>query len=213
MKRTTCTMGIVMLLWGSFPLFAQEINMGRLLEDENIEAINRTIRLEEEAVMMDAQPSDGLGILKGISFEEGSIELDIKGANKPGQSFVGLAFNIENDSTYEAVYFRPFNFVAEEPIRRAHMVQYIYHPAFPWYRLREERTGEFEHEIQPAPSPDDWFHVKLEITEKKVSVFVEGATSPVLEVARLSKPKTDVLAIWTGFNSEGQFRNLKLKKK
>ena len=191
---------------------AIEIKLVDKLENNSITAVNREITSTEDgtAVTVNAQKGDGLGMIKGVLFTKGVIDLEIKGENNPGKSFVGLAFNVQNDSTFEAIYFRPFNFVAEEAIRRAHMVQYINHPQYPWHVLRETRTGEFENEIIDPPNPDDWFRAKIIVEEDKVRVFVNDATQPSLEVDRLDTHKSDQIAIWTGFNSAGWFRSLKI---
>ncbi len=205
------------LLFSSVGIFAQdlEIDLSRKYEGKSLKAINRTISLSKEgngAVELDAKPGDGLGLIKGVMFTKGVIEMDIKGENNPGKSFVGIAFNIQNDSTYEVVYFRPFNFVAEEKIRREHMVQYISHPEFTWKKLRETRTGEFENEIMNPPDPDSWFRLKLEIEDDNISVYVNKSETPSLEVERLTTHKSDQIGLWTGFNSKGAFRHLKISQ-
>ena len=193
---------------------AQEIDLGTLLEKGKLTIVNRAASIEKEDesfVLLDARENDGLAILKEVSFEKGSIELYLKGENSPGSSFLGLAFNIQNDSTYEAVYFRPFNFVGEKQIQRDHMVQYIYHPEYPWYKLREERTNEFENELDTPPSPDEWFHVSLEIQENKVKVFVNWSEEPQLTVERLAEPTSDKVGLWVGNGSKGSFKNLNIQ--
>lgn len=189
-----------------------EIDLGEKLQEDQIQSINREITLgnDNTSIKMDAKPGDGLGVIKGVSFIEGVIDLEIKGENNPGKSFVGFAFNIQNDSTYEAVYFRPFNFVAEEEIRRAHMVQYIHHPENTWRVLRETRTGQFENGIVDPPNPDDWFRAKIVVEDKRVIVYMDGRSEPSLKVERLNSHQSEKIGIWTGFNSSGEFRNLKI---
>lgn len=191
-----------------------QLALAEKLKKEDIVAVNRQISIyseDEKAVEMNAKPGDGLGILEQVEFETGTIYLELLGENNPGRSFLGFAFNIQNDSTYEAVYFRPFNFVAKEQIRKDHMHQYIFHPEFTWRKLRAERTGEFENEILPAPNPDQWFRTKIEITEKTVRVFVNDSKDPSLEVPRLTASASKKIGLWTGFNSSGRFRNLSIK--
>src|ERR1017187_621430 len=53
----------------------------------------------------------------------------------PG-SGLGIAFHGEDTSTYDAVYFRPFNFNTTDPVRKIHAVQYVSMPDNPWFRLR-----------------------------------------------------------------------------
>ncbi len=55
-------------------------------------------------------PDAGIAWINDIRFSDGIIEFDVKGKNVLQQSFVGFAFHGSNDSTYDAVYFRPFNF-------------------------------------------------------------------------------------------------------
>ena len=141
-------------------------------------------------------------------FENGKVEIDLLGENNPGKSFIGIAFNIQDEDTYEVVYFRPFNFVAKEQIRREHMVQYVFHPTYTWRKLRTDRTGEFENELPTPPNPDDWFTATIHIMPDKVKVYVNEGSEPVLEVDRLSAQKSDKIAVWTGFGSSGRFRNM-----
>ena len=134
--------------------------------------------------------------------------MELLGENNPGRSFIGLAFNIQDEETFEAVYFRPFNFVATEQARKDHMVQYVNHPEYTWYKLREERTMEFENEIPAPPDPDDWFKAIIKVSGTSVEVLVEGKTDPVLKVERLTSLKSDKIGLWVGNGSSGRFRNL-----
>lgn len=207
-------LAFILLISASLNVLGQEINLSEQLNSNQITAVNRQISpYETLGVEMNAEKSNGLAILDAFSFTNGIIDLEIKGENVPGKSFVGLAFNVQNDSTYEAIYFRPFNFMAEEADKRSHMVQYIAHPNYTWDMLRKERTNEFEAALNEAPSPDDWFAARIEITEEKVLVYVNNEIKPVLEVSRLAKPESDKIALWTGFQSSGRFRNLVLSGK
>lgn len=212
MKKPLTVLVLCLLCMNTMISFGQQkINLADELRSDHFEAKNRTILQFGEntnAVEMNAAEYSGLGILKEIGFKTGTIELEILGENKPGKSFIGIAFNIQDEKTYEAVYFRPFNFVATEPARKAHMLQYIYHPEYTWYKLREERTGEFENEIGSPPDPDDWFHAKIIISHKQVSVYVEDNPEAVLLVDRLTGTKSDKVGLWVGNGSSGRFKNL-----
>jgi len=52
----------------------------------------------------------GLALAKSVVFTTGTIEVDLKGKNVRQRSFLGVAFNVAGEKTFEAVYFRPFNF-------------------------------------------------------------------------------------------------------
>ncbi len=168
---------------------------------------NRNVTYDD-AVHLDRKEGDGLLRLQNFDFQNGTIELDIKGKNELGSSFVGLAFRGLNDSTYDAVYFRPFNF--ENPERRNHSVQYISQPVYPWYRLREESPGKYENSINPPPQPEEWFHATIVIEYPVVKVFVNNSEEASLIINQLSLRNKGWLGFWVGNNSEGYFKNLRI---
>jgi len=98
------------------------------------------------------KPGQNVVWLDGFEFSTGTLEFDAKGKSAPPQScFVGVAFRTVDDKTYDAVYFRPFNFRAADPERKSHAVQYVSEPQWPWQRLRQEKPGQFEKPIESAP--------------------------------------------------------------
>ena len=211
MRKPTVLLVIVILCQSMLSFGQQKVNLANALQEQQIKAVNRTLSLYDNhpgAVEMNAAEGDGLAVLKEIAFETGTIEVELLGENSPGRSFIGLAFNIQDEETFEAIYFRPFNFVATEQTRKNHMVQYINHPEYTWYKLREERTMEFENEIPAAPDPMDWIEVIIKISEKHVAVFLDEKAEPVLKVERLTSSKSDKIGLWVGNGSSGRFRNL-----
>jgi hypothetical protein len=171
-------------------------------------AVNRKAQISGDAVYMDAREGDGLLIFKNILFSNGRIELDIKGKNKPQQSFVGLAFHGMNDSTFDAVYFRPFNF--KDPGRDTHSVQYISMPQHDWYELREKHPGMYENNLTVVPDPDEWFHVSIRISYPDVKVFVNNSLESSLSIAQISRQSYGWIGFWVGNGSDGYFKNLKI---
>jgi hypothetical protein len=213
MRKLTGLLVIVFLCMTILSFGQQKINLATAFQEQQIKAVNRTLSIYEkhpEAVEMNAAEGDGLGILKQIAFETGTIEVELLGENNPGRSFIGIAFNIQDEETFEAIYFRPFNFVATEQARKDHMVQYVNHPEYTWYKLREERTMEFENEIPAPPDPDAWFKAIIKVSEKHVAVFMDEDADPVLKVERLATLKSQKIGLWTGHGSSGRFRNLSI---
>jgi len=163
-----------------------------------------------DCLMLNAKQGDGLAIYQDLEFENGNIEFDVKGKDVLQQSFVGVAFHIQNDSTFNAVYFRPFNF--KKPERTSHSVQYISHPKFTWQKLRSEFPEQFEKTVTPIPNPDEFFHARVEINWPFVKVFVENSDIPSLEVKMLSTFKKGKVGLWVGNGSDGSFRNLIIRQ-
>ena len=150
--------------------------------------------------------------LENFSFSNGVIEFDAKGQSAPPQSnFIGVAFRVADATTYDAVYFRPFNFRASDPVKQARAVQYISHPAFTWERLREEKPRQYEKGIEPAPDGDAWFHARIVIERPKITVFVNGAAEPSLVVDELSDRTGGSIGLWCHYT--GAIANLKVTPK
>jgi len=102
----------------------------RQLQIENLD--------QREVLVVNEENLKSVIWLNDISFKNGTVELDMKGRDGFQRSFIGIAFHVINDTTYEAIYFRPPNFRATDSVRRVHAVQYINHPKYTWEKLRTE---------------------------------------------------------------------------
>lgn len=174
-------------------------------------AFNREVTYKDDVIYLDAKASDGILWLKNYNFSNGTIELDIKGKDERGRSFVGIAFHASGDETFDGVYFRPFNF--KSPERNSHSVQYISMPDNDWSALRKEFPGKYENKISPAPEPDQWLHAKIVVEYPRVTVYVNGAQKASLEVDQISDRKEGMLGLWVGNGSDGWFKNIEVTKK
>jgi hypothetical protein len=201
--------------------FAQDTtiipDLTKIVSNESWKLSNRDVSIrtenQTEFVFFNAREGDGLAWLEGFEFTNGIIEADIKGKDLQGSSFVGIAFRGVDEQTYDAVYFRPFNFKSEDSVRKGHAVQYISQPAYTWKKLREEHPEEYENPLDPAPDPNLFFHIKIILEKPKVSVFVNNAEKPCLAVNELSDRKDGWVGLWVGNYSEGSFANLKILRK
>ena len=190
-------------------------DLSALAGAQGLQVYNRTLTAFTDGVMkgvrFDAKPGDGIAYLKGIEFANGTIELDIRGKDVQGQSFVGVAFHGVDSTIYDAIYFRPFNFLATDSARLAHAVQYISHPMHTWDRLRNEHPGAYEKPVSPPPDPNGWVHARIVIAGPTVSVFVGEAREPSLVVKRLSERPKGLAGVWVGNGSAGDFANLRIR--
>jgi hypothetical protein len=187
------------------------------LDAKNLDLVNRTARTLTDGarvgVHLSAAAGEGVAYLRGIELGNGTIELDIRGKDVEGQSFVGVAFHGVDDSTYDAVYWRPFNFKTDDPMRHRHAVQYVAQPRYPWNKLRSEHPGQYEQPVQPAPDPNGWFHVRVVVARPTVSAYVGDAAEPSLVVTLLSGRGRGRVGLWVGNGSDGDFANLKIVPK
>jgi hypothetical protein len=192
---------------------AIELDLSKLADGKGLKVFNRRgSSLSDGArkgLRLDAARGEGVAYLEGIEFANGSLELDIRGKDVREQSFVGVAFHGVDGTTYDAVYFRPFNFRAEDPVRRSHAVQYISSPMYKWQKLRTEHAGKYENAVNPVPDPNGWFHVRVVIASPKVSVFVDDAKEASLVVSQLSERRKGLTGLWVD-NFGGDFANFKI---
>jgi hypothetical protein len=152
----------------------------------------------------------GLALLKGVTFTEGTLEIDLKGKGRDEASFLGLAFGVVDGKSFEAVYFRPFNFLREGDSYRSHAVQYVAWPDHTWEKLRKDKPGGFEATVKPVPDPAGWFHARVEVTKQKIRVWVDDGKEPCLTVDRLAKSGPGKVGLWVD-SREGAFRNLVIR--
>ena len=190
-------------------------NLPDLLSSGKLSTTNREATSlpagERSGIKLSSGAGEGAVWLNGAIFKNGIIEMDVKGKNVEQQSFVGVAFHgLEDTKTFDVIYLRPFNFKAEDSVKRSHSVQYASHPDYPWPVLREKFNGKYESAISPAPDPNDWFHVRIEVDYPVVKTFVNGSVKPSLVVTKLNERKIGILGLWVGNNSDGAFANLKV---
>jgi hypothetical protein len=163
------------------------------------------------ALRIQSKSDDTVIALDGIQFASGEIEFDALGQSSPPQSsFLGIAFRIADAKTHDAIYFRPFNFRADDAERRAHAVQYISSPKYGWQVLRTEKPLQYEQPIVPSADGDAWFHVRIVVDRPKVSVFVNNGKEPSLVVDELSGRSGGGIGLWVGPGDGGYLANLKI---
>lgn len=152
---------------------------------------------------------NGIVWIKDLAFFKGTIDVDLRGKDVFQQSFLGIALGNVDTVTYEAIYFRPFNFQSKDTLRRSHTVQYISQPDYPWEKLREEHPLMYENAVTPFPLAASWFHAHIVITDEDIAVYVDHSAKASLKVKRLNKIEGGVIGLWT-YGLKGDFANLKI---
>jgi lysophospholipase L1-like esterase len=199
--------------------FAQKSNVFSLFDLQlqgKLQVVNRDIKSitqgDKNFIQLSENKGEGLVWLPIETFKNGTIEIEMRGQDVLQKSFVGIAFHALNDSTFDAVYCRPFNFFAQDSVRRIHAIQYISHPVFTWKKLREERNAQYEKEIINPPHPDGWFKMRLVIDDKTIKAFINQKEKPSLVVRKLTDRNTGKLGIFVGDGAGGDFRNIVVKE-
>ena len=184
-------------------------------------ALRVTIAPEAKARLAQAtagQPAspEQLALIDGTDFTNGVIEAEIAGAPAPdappgARGFVGIAFRVKPDlRTYDAFYLRPTNGRADDQLRRNHSAQYISHPHWPWFRLREETPGKYESYVDLEPG--QWTRIRIEVQGERARLFVHGQSQPTLVVNDLKSgaQARGAIALWIDSGTIAHFRALRV---
>lgn len=155
-----------------------------------------------------------IAIVKDSEFSNGIIEVELTGEPAPGaipqaRGFVGITFRIneENPGNYECFYLRPTNARADNQVRRNHSTQYVSHPEYPWYRLREEAPKLYESYVDLVPG--EWTKMKIEVLDVTARLYVNDSEQPCLIVNDLKKGNSKgKVGLWLHSSTLAHFRNL-----
>lgn len=191
---------------------AQQFDLSELAAGK-LRVVNREatpLKGDRRGVHLSESQGNGVAWIEGTDFAQGTIEADVRGRDLQGRSFVGIAFHRKDDTAYEAVYVRPFNFRTDDPARHQHAVQYISLPDYDWPRLRKEFPEEFENPVDPSVSPTDWIPLRVVVKGSGIQVYVGKVTSPTLEVRKLGAHAGGQVGLWVGNGSDGDFANLRI---
>jgi hypothetical protein len=173
------------------------------------------------AVQVIAKPqaanATSYALVKGTSFRDGTIEVDLAGqpataAGAAARGFIGIAFRIGSDGRYEYIYLRPTNGRADDQVRRNHSTQYSSYPDFDFARSRQEAPEKYESYVDLQPGV--WTKYKIEVDGRSARLYVNGADQPCLIVNDLKlNPQSGGVALWVGPGTEGYFANLRITRK
>jgi hypothetical protein len=151
-----------------------------------------------------------LAILPGLEFRDGTIETAVAASPRAGapdfaRGFAGIAFRVRPDaSQFEVFFIRPTNGRSEDQLRRNHSTQYMSHPDYPWFRLREESPGVYESYVDLIPAA--WTPIRIIVAGVKAALYVNRASQPALLVNDLKLGSSQgQLALWIGAGTEAYF--------
>jgi hypothetical protein len=196
------------------PLAAQSVNQ---LEGQNMSIVQTNYKGRSAIQIIaaaDAPNAASYAVVKGVSFRDGTIEVDLAGqpaagAGSGARGFIGIAFRLQGDGAYEYIYLRPTNGRADDQVRRNHSTQYSSHPDFDFARSRQEAPEKYESYVDLEPGV--WTKYKIEVEGRKARLYVHGAEQPSLIVNDLRlEPRGGGVALWVGPGTEGYFSDLKI---
>ena len=161
-------------------------------------------------------PMEQLAVIEGSDFANGDIEAEISGAPAPdagegARGFVGVAFRVQPDlKTYDAFYLRPTNGRADDQIRRNHSVQYISHPDWTWFRMRQETPKKYESYVDLVPGA--WTKIRIEVRGDRARLFVHGQEQPTLIVndVKSGARARGAIALWIDAGTVAHFRDVRV---
>ena len=206
-----------LLLLVAIPLAAQSPDR---LVGKNV-SIAQTNYKGRSAVHVLAKPeaanAESYAVVKDVQFRDGTIEVDLAGQPAAGapsgaRGFIGIAFRLQSDGSFEYIYLRPTNGRADDQVRRNHSTQYSSYPDFDYARSRREAPEKYESYVDLEPGV--WTKYKIEVEGRKARLYVHGTEQPCLIVNDLKlEPRAGGVALFVGPGTEGYFSNLKITSK
>ncbi len=196
------------------PLAAQSADR---LDGKNVSIAQTTFKGRPAVQVIaaaDAPNAASYAVVRDVSFRDGTIEVDLAGqpaagAGSGARGFIGIAFRLQSDGSYEYIYLRPTNGRADDQVRRNHSTQYSAHPDFDFARSRQEAPEKYESYVDLEPGV--WTKYKIEIDGRRARLFVHSAEQPSLIVNDLKhEPRAGGVALWVGPGTEGYFANLRV---
>ena len=198
-----------------FPLNSLEniemVNVeGAVVEHQGKYALRVTAHDDSEST----EELETIVLIPEIKFTNGIIELEVAGEPAPGafaqaRGFVGIAFRVNKleNYKYECFYLRPTNGRANIQAQRNHSIQYVSHPEYPWYRLRQESPEMYESYADLIPG--NWTKLKIEVFGTTAKFYLQDAEQPNLIVNDLKHGESEgTIALWLHSSTLAHFRNL-----
>lgn len=208
---------VSLLAFAMLPVLGQSVDQ---LQGKNV-SISPIDYKGRTAVRVIANPeavnATSFAVIKNTTFRDGTIEVDLAGqptagAGEGARGFIGVAFRIQSDGSYEYIYLRPTNGRADDQVRRNHSTQYASYPNFDFAQSRQEAPGKYESYVDLEPGA--WTRYKIEVEGRKARLYVNGADQPCLIVNDMKiAPHDGGVALWVGPGTEGYFSNLKVTAK
>jgi hypothetical protein len=157
--------------------------------------------------------ANSYAVIKDAMFRDGTIEVDLAGQPAAGatgdaRGFIGIAFRLQADGSYEYIYLRPTNGRADDQLRRIIPRNTAHTPI-----LTGPDCGR-----RPLDSTNRtliWSPVSGQsVQDQKAQLYVNGAAQPCLIVNDLKlPPQPGGVALWIEPATEGYFANLKITAK
>ncbi len=188
------------------PMFSEVINgHSELVTYRGVPAV-KLVAAPETAGTDEAM----LALLDRGEFKDGTIQLDVAGAPRPGmpedsRGFIGVSFRTGAHGAWtELFYLRPTNGRANDQLRRNHSAQYVSDPEFSWYRLRQQSPGQYESYVDLESGA--WTSMKIVVAGTTARLYVNGASQPTLIVHDLKHGSgPGRIALWAHVETEAYF--------
>ncbi len=200
-RKIDWTTLVLLILISSEAMFAQKIEFTsenwKIIDNENNQNLDfyTTNYKGKKALRLGRHK---IAKLEGKSFQNFVLEIDIAGKAMPG-----VGFHAKDLFDYEFFYCRVFSGGKEDALQYAP----VYNAALPWqiYNMPiYETKAEFK--------PEEWFHLRVEVFDKKMRAFINDEKSPNMEVELLQDEMGEgFLFLKTSF-AEAYFANIEVKE-
>lgn len=155
--------------------------------------------------------------VKGISFHDGAIDVDVRGgiadgAHADARGFIGIVFRANAaGSEFEGFYIRPTNGRdCVDPVRRAHGCQYFSFPGYTFSYFREFGIPDYE---APADTValNEWSHIRAEIKGAEARFFVDGVNILTVNGLKHGAGARGSVGLYVDNGTDGLFKDLEIR--
>lgn len=208
MKKFTFLLSLNVCMISANAQQTTKYNLAQLLKENKLETTPaQQTQLLDDPQKQAISTKGTIVWLKDINFKEGTIDIDLRGKDVFLRSFLGIAFHGVDTTTYDALYFRPFNFRHPDTLRRKWSVAYMSIPNHNYDALRKEHPLTYENAVTPVPKADEWFHATIVIKDNWITVYVNHSATASLKVELFDDNKGSKIGLWDDWLS-GDFANL-----
>lgn len=152
--------------------------------------------------------------VKGLSFHNGTIEVDVCGALLPdatdyARGFIGIAFRgAEDGREFESFYIRPTNGKdCHDPVRKAHGCQYFSFPGYTFSYFRDFGITDYENAVDTI-ALNQWSHLMAVVRDDSAVFYVDRKEVLRVDGLKHGPSARGNVGLYVDIGTDGYFRNL-----
>ncbi|WP_435354738.1 hypothetical protein [Emticicia sp. SJ17W-69] len=193
----------ILLLKSTVFCSAQSFSFLEDLQNGRLEFVNREYdEASPKRIKITEKKGDGLLWITSYNFIEGNIDFDAKGLDLSTEKYIGLAFYGQNDTAFQALCISPYALLNEDYSLRKNAIKYYASP------IPKELNSACDENAKL--SLNRWIHIRLQIKNKNVEVYVDNNPSPAFSSQLIDGKVGGKFGVFLSDGAGGEFGNIKI---